>query len=169
MKKPRIRNEDRPVVHKYAEAWLNEAVNLLRPSFEEAGLEIPPVHLSVGFSTDGYKPKAKKNTIAVCHARCMTTDGINEIYISPIVHEPVDVLSILVHELIHAVDDCKSGHGQRFQEISLALGCSDNLSVPLSKCRQSIERYRNIANQLGRYPRSGVNYRTTFDFDLATI
>ena len=121
MERKRIRNEDRPVVHKYAEVWLHEAVELLRPSFADAGYKIPPVHLSVAFSTDGDKPKAKKNTLGVCHARCMTADGINEIYISPVVHEPVDVLSLLVHELIHAIDDCKSGHGEGFQKISAAL------------------------------------------------
>jgi hypothetical protein len=168
MKQPRIRNTDRPVVHKYAETWLNEAVDLLRPIFKDAGYEIPPVHVSVGFGMDGYKPRAKKNTIAVCHARCMTSDGINEIYISPIVHEPVEVLGILVHELIHAVDDCKSGHGEQFQKISQELGSPDNLSVPSEIWRRSIDRYRKIADQLGRYPRSGVNYRTAFDFDLAT-
>jgi hypothetical protein len=161
----RIRNEERPVIHKYAEVWLNEAVELLRPSFSDAGYEIPPVHLSVGFSTDGYNPKAKKNTIAICYARRMNVDGINEIYISPIIYEPVDVLGILVHELVHAVDDCKSGHGEPFQKIAAALKCGDNLSVPLMEFRETVQRHRAIADKLGRYPRSGVNYKTTFDFE----
>ncbi|MGV1045457.1 hypothetical protein [Limnohabitans sp.] len=167
MKPKRIRNEDRPVIHKYAEVWLNEAVELLRPGFADAGFEIPPVHLSVGFSTDGYKPAAKKNTIAVCHAKCMTVDGINEIFISPIVYEPVNVLSLLVHELIHAIDDCKSGHGEGFLKISYALKCADNPSVSVLEFREKVQQYRAIADQLGRYPRSGVNYTNTFDFRQA--
>jgi hypothetical protein len=165
MRTKRLRNEDRPLIHKYAEVWLNEAVELLRPDFAEAGYEIPPVHLSVGFSTDGYKPTAKKNTIAVCHAKCMTVDGINEIFISPIVYEPVDVLSLLVHELVHAIDDCKSGHGEGFQKISVALKCGDNLSVPNMEFREQVQKYRTIADKLGRYPRSGVNYSKSFNFE----
>lgn len=163
MRTQRLRNEDRPVIHKYAEVWLNEAVELLRPDFAQAGYDIPPVYLSVGFSTDGYKPTAKKNTIGVCHAQSMTVDGVNEIFISPIVYEPVEVLSLLVHELIHAIDDCKSGHGEGFQKISCALKCADNPSVSHQEFREQVQKYRTIADQLGRYPRSGVNYKDTFD------
>lgn len=167
MRRRHVRNEDRPVIHQYAEVWLNEAVELLRPHFAEAGYEIPPVHVSVGFSTDGYKPSARKNTFAVCHAKCMNVDGINDIYISPLIYEPVEVLGILVHELVHAVDDCQSGHGETFKKITKALKCGDNLSVSLSEFRETVERHRAIADKLGRYPRSGVNYRTTFNFDHA--
>ena len=166
MKAPRLKNEDRPVIHKYAEVWLAEAVELLRPMFNECGYEIPPVHVSVGFSTFGYNPSAKKRVIAVCHAKSMTRDGINEIYITPLVYEPVNVLGLLVHELIHAVDDCRSGHGKTFQEMSLALKCSDNLKVPLSVWREALDRHKKIADQLGRYPRSGVNYADSFNFEV---
>lgn len=156
------RNKDLPVIHPYAEVWLNEAVELLRPVFAEAGYEIPPVYVSVGFSTYGYKPGAKKNIIGVCHASWMTMDGINEIYITPLVTEPVDVIALLVHELIHAVDDCKSSHGPGFQKISRALRCTDNRHVPLNEWRETVERYRAMARQLGRYPRAGVRYRETY-------
>jgi hypothetical protein len=162
LKSSGTRNKNLPVIHTYAEVWLNEAVKLLRPVFAESGYEIPPVHVSVGFSTDGYKPSAKKNTIGVCHASWMTMDGINEIYITPLVTEPVDVISLLVHELIHAVDDCKSNHGPGFQKISRALRCTDNRHVPMNEWRETIERYRAMALQLGRYPRAGVRYRETF-------
>ena len=159
----KTRNCDLPVIHRYAEVWLNEAVEMLRPRFKQAGYEIPPVHVSVGFSTDGYRPGAKKNTIGVCHARWLTVEGINEIYLTPMRTEPVDVISLLVHELIHAVDDCKSGHGPVFQRISRELRCTDNLRVPLSEFRETIEFYRTMALKLGRYPRAGVRYSETFD------
>lgn len=44
MRTKRLRNEDRPLIHKYAEVWLNEAVELLRPDFAEAGYEIHTSH-----------------------------------------------------------------------------------------------------------------------------
>lgn len=159
----KTRNSNLPVIHRYAEVWLNEAVELLRPRFRQAGYEIPPVHVSVGFSTDGYKPGAKKNTIGVCHARHLTVEGVNEIYITPMRTEPVDVISLLVHELIHAIDDCKSGHGPQFQKISRELKCTDNPKVPVNEWRETIEIYREMALQLGRYPRAGVRYSDTFN------
>ena len=166
MKTTKPKNENLPLIHEYAEVWLNEAVKLLKPVFRNAGYEIPPVYVSVGFSTDGYRPGGKKNTIAVCHARSMTVEGINEIYISPLIVEPVDVIGILTHELIHALDDCANGHGPVFQEISRALKCPDNLTVPTNEWREFVEQSREIAKQLGRYPRAGVRYRQTFDFDM---
>lgn len=61
VKKPtRNKNEDRPLIHKYAEVWLQEAVELMRPQFAAAGYEIPPVHLSVGFSSAGYRVNTKR-------------------------------------------------------------------------------------------------------------
>lgn len=152
MRAPRLKNEDRPVIHKYAEVWLAEAVELLRPIFKECGYEIPPVHVSVGFSTFGYNPSAKKRVIAVCHAKSMTRDGTNEIHITPLVYEPIDVLGLLVHELIHAVDDCQSGHGKTFQEMSFALKCSDNLKVPLSAWREGLDRHKKIGARQHRRP-----------------
>jgi hypothetical protein len=163
LKSRKTLNRNLPKIHDYAEVWLNEAVKLLRPLFAEMGYDVPPVHVSVGFSTDGYKPHAKKNTIGVCHARCMTVDGINEIYITPLVTEPLDVLGILVHELIHAVDDCKSGHGPGFQKISREMKCGDNLKVPIREWFETVERHRVIACELGRYPRAGVRYSKSFD------
>jgi len=162
----KTRNCDLPVIHRYAEVWLNEAVELLRPRFRQAGYEIPPVHVSVGFSTDGYKPGARTNTIGVCHASFMTIEGVNEIYITPMRTEPVDVISILVHELIHAIDDCKSGHGAGFQKISRDLQCTDNLKVPLHEFKETMNFYRQMALQLGRYPRAGVRYSDTFNIKM---
>lgn len=53
--KPRFRSNELPLMHRYAEVWLAEAVELLRPRFTDAGHEIPPVHVSIGFSCTGYR------------------------------------------------------------------------------------------------------------------
>lgn len=155
-------NAHLPQKHKFAEVWLNHAIEELRPHFSNAGYKIPPVHVSVGFSTDGYKPNAKINTIAVCHARCLSKDNVNEIYITPLKTEPVDVLAVLAHELVHAIDDCQSGHGAGFQKISFALKLSDNPQVSLADFRETIENFRAIAITLGKYPRGTVNYHKGF-------
>ncbi len=107
-----------PLIHRYAEVWLAEAVELLRPRFADAGHEIPPVHVSVGFSSTGYRFGSKSYTQAVWFARRMSVDNINEIYIAPVIRSAEQVLELLIHELIHAVLDCRDGHGPEFQRIA---------------------------------------------------
>jgi hypothetical protein len=116
--KERFKSADLPLIHRYAEVWLAEAVELLRPTFRAAGHEIPPVHVSIGFTTTGYRFGSKRFTQAMCFARRMSVDGINEIYIAPVIQTAEGILDLLTHELIHAVLDCHHGHGPEFQKIA---------------------------------------------------
>ena len=156
---PRIKNEDRPVIHKYAEVWLNEAVELMRPRFAAAGYEIPPVHLSVGFSSVGYRVNTKRYNMGMCYARRMDKDGINQIFISPVLDEPITVLVTLAHELVHAIDDCKHSHGPVFQQISKDLKLTDCRAVNMMDYVETVKFYRWMLDQLGRYPRGGYHRR----------
>lgn len=158
-KRIRIKNEDRPLIHKYAEVWLHEAVELMRPKFAEAGYEIPPVHLSVGFSSKGYRVNNKTHYIGMCYSRKMDKDGINQIFIAPILDEPLNVLVTLAHELVHAIDDCKNGHGPVFKKISKDLKLADCLAVNLADFHETFKFYRWMLDQLGRYPRGGYHRR----------
>lgn len=154
---PRIKNEDRPVIHKYAEVWLNEAVELMRPRFAAAGYEIPPVHLSVGFTVYGYRVKTKRLILGTCSSRKMDKDGINQIFITPVLDEPMTVLVTLAHELVHAIDDCQHGHGPVFQKISKDLKLTDCRAVNLFDFRETVREYQLMLDQLGRYPRGGYH------------
>lgn len=156
---PRIKNEDRPVIHKYAEVWLNEAVELMRPRFAEAGYEIPPVHLSVGFTVYGYRVNTKRLILGTCSSRKMDKDGINQIFISPVVDDPMNVLVTLAHELVHAIDDCKHSHGPVFQQISKDLKLTDCRAVNMMDYVETVKFYRWMLDQLGRYPRGGYHRR----------
>ena len=94
------------------EAWLQEAVRRLEPIFSKAGYAIPPVRVSCGFPASS----SPRTTLGQCWPRERSGDGVNEIFISPKLDEPVQLLDTLVHELCHAVDDCFSGHGGLFED-----------------------------------------------------
>ncbi len=156
-KRIRIKNEDRPLIHKYAEVWLHEAVELMRPKFAEAGYEIPPVHLSVGFTVYGYRANTKRVIFGTCSSRKMDKDGINQIFISPVLDEPMTVLETLAHELVHAIDDCKHSHGPVFQQISKDLKLTDCRAVNMIDYVETVKFYRWMLDELGRYPRGGYH------------
>lgn len=91
------------------EAWLHRAVETFRPRFEAIGMPLPDrVHVSVGF---GYGARRENAVIlGQCWARRASADGVNHIFVSPQQDDPPAMLVTLLHELIHAADDCAHGH-----------------------------------------------------------
>lgn len=140
--------------HRYAEAWLDHAVELYRPIFEAGGHAIPPVILSVGFAHDGYKPIRKRNAVAICYARQCSADSMNQIIVTPLRTEPLDLLWLLGHELIHAVDDCVHGHGPVFDKIAESVGYWPNKKASLIDAKKFDKTMAMMAQELGRYPRA---------------
>ena len=103
------------------EAWLHRAIEEFRPRFTEIGLPLPAkLHVSVGF---GYSSRAEsKYILGQCWARRASADGVNHIFLGPQEGDPAAMLISLLHELIHAADDCQSGHKGAFAEAATRLG-----------------------------------------------
>ena len=146
------------------EVWLDAAVAALRPMFDEAGAPVPDrVRVTVGFP-GGRGPKTK--TIGQCWSTGAVADGVATVFISPVLADPVIILSTLVHELVHAADDCKSGHRARFAAIARAVGltgkmtstvATDALAARLTAMAESIGPMDHGAIN----PRVGVKTQTT--------
>jgi hypothetical protein len=129
------------------EQWLMSAVDHLLPLFERSGYSVPIVKVSVGFPSTG----AKGRHLGQCWSTKSAVDGINQIFIAPHLQTPFDFLDTLVHELVHAVDDCQSGHGENFKKIAKDVG----LKGPMRSAgagdllKQDLLR---IAEKLGTFP-----------------
>lgn len=96
--------------HPTREAWLLAAVAMLRPLFKSKSHIIPDnCQVSCGFASTG-----SKHHIGQCWSRRSSVHDRNQIFISPALLDPVTVLDTLVHELVHAVDDCQHKHGKEF-------------------------------------------------------
>lgn len=112
------------------EAWLSHAIKALAPIFSEASYTVPE-----------------------CHASC--SSGINQIFVCPTLEDPVAVLDTLVHEMVHAVDNCEHGHGKEFKKIAITIG----LVGPMRSATASPklrERLEELADRLGPYPHSAI-------------
>ena len=127
------------------EAWLLFAVDAVAPIFQEKGFWVPRVRVSCAIpSTSG-----RGSAVGQCWGRSMSEDGVNEIFISPVYANSVEVLDTLVHELVHAVDDCEHRHGPEFKKIALAVGlqgkmreasAGPELKARLTQLAQSLEQ-----------------------------
>lgn len=104
------------------EDWLESAASLLLDDL------ISPIHqIRSKFRykvTVGYAPSTKPGSsrLGACLSSNASTGGYNEIFISPEIEDSRLVIGVLLHELIHAVDDCKSHHGGLFRTIAKAVG-----------------------------------------------
>jgi len=68
----------------------------------------------------------------------------------------VQVLDTLVHELVHAVDDCIHHHGPEFKKIATDVGLQ-GLMREASAGAWLQEQLSAISKQLGKYPHSKIN------------
>lgn len=136
------------------EEWLEKAVENLGPWFDRAGYTLPKVRVSVGW------PKgARKATIGQCFKSACAKDGTPQIFISPVLEEvtsPYGVLPTLVHELLHACDDCVSGHGAGFKRGMKALGL-EGKATSTHAGEELLAMLKEIAQELGQYPHSELN------------
>jgi predicted Zn-ribbon and HTH transcriptional regulator len=134
------------------EQWLHKAVELVSPIFKNKGYTIPKVQVSCGFPSTGNKSKH----VGQCWGKSSTNDGTNQLFISPVLDEPVQVLDTLVHELVHAVDDCMHHHGPEFKKIATDVGLQ-GLMREASAGPWLQEQLTAISRQLGKYPHSKIN------------
>jgi hypothetical protein len=137
------------------EAWLHQAIEAFRPRFAEIGLPLPgKIHVSVGF---GYGAKRESAIVlGQCWARRASADGVNHIFISPQEADPAAMLITLVHELIHAADDCTSGHKGAFAAAATRLG----FRPPMTQTPPGPELAAEVAalaGELGPFPHAALN------------
>jgi len=134
------------------ESWLQAAVELVRPLFAAKQHVIPQCRVSVGFASSG----VRSSHIGQCWSTGSSLDGINQIFVSPALGDPFAVIDTLVHELVHAVDDCEHRHGKEFRKIALSLG----MKGPMRSAGAGPElkaKLEQLLTQLGPYPHGKLN------------
>jgi hypothetical protein len=136
------------------EQWLKEAILALKPLFKEKGYAIPKCHVSCGFaSTD-----AKRGHIGQCWSTKASADKVNQIFISPGLSDSVEVLDTLMHELVHAVDDCQNKHGPVFKKMALKLGMKGPMRSAGAGAGSELKvKLEQLAANLGAYPHAKLN------------
>ena len=101
------------------EAWLQAAVQKLRPMFQGFNHVVPDIAVSVGWPSSGGLAK-KRKTIGQCWYGTMTANNVPQLFISPLLDEAATadgVLATLVHEVVHVIAGPDAKHGPRFVKV----------------------------------------------------
>lgn len=137
------------------EAWLERAITVFRPQFADVGFPLPDlIHVSVGFAYGARQESPM--VMGQCWRREASDDGANHIFISPELGDTFDVLETLLHELIHAADNCENGHKGTFKVAALALGLKSPMTNTPSSTAVEAELLV-IAAELGEYPHGALH------------
>lgn len=140
---------------KNREQWLTEAVEALTPLLGDEGFSVPEVRVSTGFPSRGGL-SAKKRVIGQCWAATASKDGVPHIFVSPVLDKPRDVLSTLLHELIHASVGTEEGHKGQFVTAAKAVGFEGPWTqTPVGEALAEV--LDGLAEELGEYPHTKLD------------
>lgn len=105
------------------EAWLARALpHLKKLLYKAGGQEFPDPQFSIGLPSKGAL-QGKRIHIGECWTEKAHLGGKKcTIFISPILADPVAVLDVAVHELVHACVGVKKGHNAVFGRLARAVG-----------------------------------------------
>lgn len=137
------------------EAWLEAAVQNIRPLFLGHGYTLPEIRISVGWpSSRGLS--GKKRVIRECWAGHVAADGKPQIFISPLLDEVVTaggVLATVVHEVCHVAAGHEAKHGPKFVKVMKKLGLEGKPTSTLAGDDLLI-RFQSMLEALGPFPHS---------------
>lgn len=133
-----------------ADAWLKQAVLSLTPLFDAEGYEVPPIRAHLGWTSAGLRT----TRIGECWPKASSEDGFTSIFITTQMKSPVAVLDVLMHEMVHAVDDCTHKHGKEFAAIGKKVGLVGPPWRSAGAGEPLLRVLSEIANRLGHLPYS---------------
>lgn len=126
------------------EAWLQAAIDALRPMFAQVGAVVPDVHASVGFPSTNVRKR-----IGECwHG---AEGELHQIFVSPVLDDIITVLGVLVHELVHAALPQGTGHGKAFGTVARALGLEGKMTATTVGDTLK-DQLKELVAELGDYP-----------------
>lgn len=139
------------------EQWLEAAVRRLSRLFKDINIEVPDVRVSVGWPSKGGLSNTNP-TIGQCWKGSVATDGVPQIFISPTLGEvTLNVLATLVHEMIHAYDDCESGHKGEFARVARLIGLEGKLTATSVSADSDLGlRLQGVIKDLGEFPHAAL-------------
>lgn len=141
-------------VHTTREGWLVAAMGLLDAKFFNGnGYTLPERRsCSCGFPKGG-----KGHAIGQCWPPETSSDGTINMFICPTQDDPIKVLDILLHELIHAQVGCKEGHKGPFKKMAKEFGLVGKMTATYAEPGSDLWRaLSHISEQLGPYPHKAM-------------
>ncbi len=134
------------------EEWLTARIPELAGMLLEAGAPPLPERIRVAC---GWPTGRTDKTLGECWNAKASGNGTVEIFITPALQDPGAVLSVLLHELIHAAVGTEKGHKRAFGDVARRLGFQRPWSLT-PPSQELIARLNAIAALAPEYPHAAL-------------
>ena len=133
--------------------WLRHATDALRPLFETHGLPLPAeIRFAIAFTSSGRKGKRVGET---WHDGA-TADRAFEIFLRADLAAPIDVLTVLVRQLVHAALPATDSHGKLYKAAANKIGLSGKMREAVPN-PYLLERLERLVTELPPLPHAALN------------
>ena len=133
--------------------WLRHATDALRPLFETHGLPLPAeIRFAIAFTSSGRKGKRVGET---WHDGA-TADRAFEIFLRADLAAPIDVLTVLVRQLVHAALPASDSHGKLYKSAANKIGLSGKMREAVPN-PYLLERLERLVTELPPLPHAALN------------
>lgn len=143
--------------HATREQWLNAALTIIdKKLFAPLGHKnLPKTRVSCAFPS--VRSTASNNKrIGECWSHKASDDGTVEMFISPVLDEPVRVLGVLVHENVHRIVGLECGHKGPFAKLARQCGLEGKLTAT-TEGPELVKTLKDIVKVVGPYPHARLN------------
>ncbi len=140
------------------ETWLDNACDQLDGAFFDVnGYELPKkMQVSCGFPH-----AATSKAIGQCWAPTASKDETTQMFVSPVLDEPIQVLGTLLHEMVHASVGCEAGHKGPFRKMAKEFGFVGKMTATqVTDGSELHAKLLTISSKLGDYPHAAMVKRT---------
>lgn len=133
------------------EDWLARCTEKLQPVFKQAGYSIPDnVKYTCGFPSRSALSR-KRRRIGECWDARASAGETFEIFISPVLSDPLEVAATLAHELVHATVGLQAKHGAAFGKCARGIGLEGKMTATTAGDVFK-HWFASVAEDLGDYP-----------------
>ena len=149
------------------ETYLNLIIDKAEPIFAENDYNLKALRAKIMVAC-GYPPNtrigAKFDTLGVHISPKASSIGKHEIFINPVVDDTYNVIDILLHELVHAVQtdlypESKS-HGKEFVSICKKVGMNGNRKYTQACAGKDLAiTIQSWIKDIGNYPHGSINLK----------
>jgi hypothetical protein len=139
------------------EQWLSECIQKLRPDF--GGLAHPlPEKIRASCSWPSKSGLAnKKRRIGEAWSARNSADQSCEVFISPVLKDPLEVAATLVHELVHCAVGVEEGHRGKFARLAKAIGLEGKMTA--THAGEELRTYLiEVTDAIGPYPHAELTH-----------
>ena len=139
------------------EDWLTECVNKLRPNFIEAGFTLPErIRVSCSWPSKGGLA-VKKRRVGEAWSAENSGDHSFEVFISPVLKDPVTVATALIHELVHCAVGIEAKHQGPFVKCAKAVGLEGKMTATTAGAELR-KRLEELVVEIGEYPHAELKH-----------